>query len=349
MLYWSHNRGGVLMTNYKDVDAKIMEALDAREPARLEELLTELRAQGEDISKCLGEHNYIEYAYNIRAPQACYESLLRAGASSIARIKNRNAPLYRAVSRGDLPIAQSLIENGAAVNIWGANSAEEYYLEGFYDINIKTGVITPRFTEPAAEDHEKGAPITKPLICAAIENYYSPEGREIIDHLLARSDLKLLSSDELKDNAYSYAVAYGDSELLTRLTRLEPKIIDYAGNNNLLNIAVENGKYENLRYLLEEIKIPVNSRSKVWAQDCLEKLLEIHNEQIELYLEGYPDSATLKKVITEDRRLAGLVNMFTLLRKHGVVFTAISKKRYAAANEIEHSILPRSQSGNEHA
>ena len=327
----------------KDYDKKIIAALEQRDPAKLTTVLAELKEKGLDINECLGDYNYLEYAYDVNAPLDCYELLLQAGASSTEQIRAGAAPLFRAVIATREDAALTFIRYGGEINMWGNCGGTEIYLEGFYDVNLETREVTPIFEAPDPDpDYEnKAEPISKPLICVAIENYYRNDAKRILAALLERPDLNLLASDELNDNAYSYAVAYGDVRLLKKLEELEPKIINYEKNNNLLNIAVENGQYENMKYLLENGKVEINASSRVWPEDCLEKLLQIHNHEISNYVQGYREEAKAVEVIKSDERLATLAKMFTLLKSYNIKFSEASERYYTAALKMKHGVLPR--------
>ena len=332
------------MKKYKEYDDKIIAAIEEEDVDGLTSVLAQLKKKRIDINQCMSENNYIETVYEARAPEEFYALLLRAGASSTEKINSDNFPLFQAGTSSRAGTARALIRNGANVNIWGQGLANwDSYLEGYYAVDRKTGKFT-EFDYVTDENCPKDKkPIRKPLVCAMIKNYYNNTDRDVVMELLDRPDLNLLARDSLKDNAYSYAVAYGDTFLLEDLERLEPKIINHGKNNNLLNIAIASDNYDTMRYLLENKKVNINAKSRLGREDALEKLLKYHNSQVRGYVKNYSATASnLGKMIKQDEFLITLIKMFELLNRYGVKFSPTSKKYYATANKMKYGVLPRS-------
>ena len=331
------------MKTNETYDKEILTAIETNTPAQLKEILAEMAAQGVKITDCMLSKNYLEEAFAVQAHDDFYVLLLEAGVDNHENLSEGNSVLYYLVEDQNVAAAELFLKHGADVNFSCNNEAFETHLEGAYTYDPVTRLPVPE--EPVAIEYRGRYSIEKPLLCAAIEQYDTAPGKRIVNALLGVKNLDLLNHDELHDNAFAYAAAHGDPELLEKLAARAPEIVTASKNDNLLNIAIYNNKPDNLKYLLTSHKISPNGVSRVGAEDSLGMLLRLHNDIAER-LEAASD------VLPEDRAqdkkdLAALKTMYKMLMAHGATVSVKTQERYDQAVTLKEGFVSKEPPGRE--
>ena len=321
------------LENYNE---KIIDAIHSNDSKKLKKSLKQIKSKNIDINACMITDNYLEEAYDYDASNDIFELLLKHQPAPSKNLKDANAVMYRVALRADLELFKLFIKHAADVNIHGINE-HETNLEGVYN--------TENY-EQALEEHETGSndnkeiySIEKPLICAVLEGWgYGQAEKNIAAALLKSKNLELLNRDELKDNAFSYAVAYADVKMLKKLIKKDKRVIERSENlnKNLISIAVHNEQYANLKFLLKS-KIKVNDISHVSKKDGLFCLLEKHNNYVEELNEKYTD----KKAIQNDKKYINLKKIYNLLIKNGAQLSNLHIDELKKAKKIKHSFISK--------
>ena len=323
-------------------DKEILTAIENNEPAKLKEILTELKTHSRKITECMLTKNYLEEAWAVRAHDDIFIALLDADVDNHANLSEGNSVLYHLVDDSNYTGVKLFVNHGADVNFSCVREQRETHLEGEYDNTSKT---CEPIEDDHAEDYQEPYHIEKPLLCAAIEEYEQRDGPAVVKALLAAPNIDLLNHDELHDNALSYAVAHGDVKLLKELVAREPKIVSAVTNNNLLNIAVHNKKSSNLKYLLTTHKLSPNEISQVGAEDSLCMLLRHHNKLAEFLDETKNDDSY--DSVKARKELAELKTMHKLLLTHGATVSAKAQPHYDKAVTLKSGFVSKENSGRE--
>ena len=328
------------MKTTETYNKEILTAIENKDPAKLQNVLGEMKTHGVGINDCMTTENYLEAAYGYRAQDEISVLLLDAGVDNHKLLSESNAPLYHLMDRGEVERVKLFVEHGADVNFACITEEYETHLEGKYDVDIRNNTATPIEAEHE-DDYRHHYSIEKPFICAAIENYFDEEGNRIVKILLTAPNLDLLNYDEIHDNAFSYAVAYGDAALLKELATREPKIVTATNNHNLLNIAIHNLNLDTFKHLLTEHNVDPNEVSRVGTEDSLGKLLRRHNYLLENASEHVKEQ--------DARELSTLGEMYKLLIAHDAKISAKTQKHYDRALALKSSFVSKINTGRENS
>ena len=158
----------------------------------------------------------------------------------------------------------------------------------------------------------------KPLLCGIIEfdNLNTGAARDMLAAILKTPGVDLLQQDENGDNAYAYAAAFGTEKLMKALAKRNKKITE-DNNCNLINAAVNNERFDNIKHLIRN-GADVNQISKVTGRDPLGILLGRYEDVII----DYEDDKTLRgkelaKKVRQDPLHKDLAKILRLLIQSG--------------------------------
>ena len=291
-------------------DESIKNAINNNDLKSLRASITALKKDGIAINDCMESHNYLEMAYDGNADRLILKTLLNEGVDPYKAIMNEvNSVIYRVMVNNDIDTMKFFLHNGADPNTIGIDDLE-------LSLEYCNDPASDRYWgDQEVESREK------PLLCAAIEYMANnKEVKKMITCLLNSPDIDLLRRDQLGDNAFAYAAAFGDTKLMEKLFKMDKNVIN-TENNNLINAAVNNENYDNLKFLVDR-GIDVNAISKDGKRDGLSILIDRHNDIMEFHINSLDrEKKDLAKNIEgrtkNDKRYKNLRKMLKLLLSKG--------------------------------
>ena len=305
------------MPTPREYDKKICQAITVNSSEQLAAVLAEMKIRSLGVNAVM-KKNYLELVCTANSSPQLYGQLLRAGISQIQGLIGRNPLLFAAADEQNYSLVHELIAGGASVNISGISE-------------LPSGLDGPA---PDGTTNSPTAPIKMPLVCAALTQYkYCAPTQEFVMRLLEVPGLDCRREDEVGNNAFVYAAAYGSPAVAEKMLALDPHGFSHAQNKNLITGAVFNYNTSMADYLLNQRQGSPNEVSATGQKDSLEILLTLHNN----WAAGVNDWISARA--TQDSARGQIEELYQLLIKHGAKLEARHKPYLAAAQRFRHSFI----------
>ena len=326
----------------KQMDQKVIAAIEAGSAPQLKKVVAEIKSQGLTLNDCMETKNYLEVCYASQSSRAIYKIILQEKISPLLALHEPNAVIYTLVEGLEVPLLRFFVDNGADVNIPCLDDIDTT-LDGAYQADPN------QMLDDAEREHSR----EKPLFCSALEqsgnnNNYNP----VVRCLLKAPNLDLARTDENGDTAVTYAAAFAEIATLKKIVTKSPQGLK-SPNKNLLVCAAEHERLDNVKFLLAQ-GVSANDIASERDCDALGVILQKHNH----ILTEYNDESASGDIPAADKQtlkihsvyLKHLKKIAKVLIKHGARpdNCPATQEAFAQAQQINKGFLVRELSAQAH-